>query len=113
MRKREGKAAVFLFFRITLSIGESNPARFSRAAGIQFCGKRLENIDDIPCGVFLDLNLCRSVEIAKHLSAKDFELILGADDAALLAQGKEDKPQSGQKIRREADRVRFPYAYPF
>ena len=48
----------------------------------------------------------------KHLSAKDFWLIFGAEDAALLAQGKDDKAKSGEKIGWEAAGVRPLLAYP-
>ncbi len=65
---------------------------------------------DIPCGIFLVLEPCRSGKTALHPSASLFLLILGADDTALLTQGKEDKAKSGEKGRRGADRVQFPYA---
>ena len=53
-----------------------------------------------------------SLITANHLSAKDFWLIFGAEDAALLAQGKDDKAKSGEKIGWEAAGVRPLLAYP-
>ena len=46
---------------------------------------------------FLRLGKRRQPKTARHLSANNFRLIFGADDAALLTQGKEDKAKSSEK----------------
>jgi len=61
----------------------------------------------IPCEIFLVLTKNCSPKTAQHLTARIFALDFCADDAALLAQGKEDKEKYKQKDCCEAIGVRF------
>jgi len=56
---------------------------------------------------FLDLMKSGSVKTARHSTANNFALDFCADDAALLAQGKEDKVKYKQKNRCGAIGIRF------
>ncbi len=98
------------FMFCTLSIGGSNPTRFSRAARPQYCAKHLENINGYSLRCFSCLGTLPLRENCFAPLGEAFLSILGAEDAALLTQGKEDKAKSGEKGRRGADWDRFPYA---
>ena len=65
---------------------------------------------DIPFGILLALPKSRSAKTAQHPTASSFALDFCADDAALLAQGKEDKEKYKQKNRCGAVGVQLPSA---
>ena len=52
---------------------------------------------DILFGILLVLPKSSSAKTALHLSARGFAEVFGAADAALLTQGKDDKPQITRK----------------
>ena len=93
-----------------LSLGELNPARFSRAALGQCFGKPLGNINGYSLRRFSRLVTAPLRENCPAPLGENFCSIFGADNAALLTQGKKDKAKSVQKGRRGADWVRFPKA---
>jgi len=63
----------------------------------QYCRKSLDNISRYSLRDFLYLEKSRCLKTAKHLSVSNFCSIFGANDAALLTQGKEAKAKSGKK----------------
>ena len=60
--------------------------------------------------IFLALTKNSSVKTAPHPTARSFALDFGADDAALLMQGKKDKQKFKQKNCCGAVVVRLPSA---
>lgn len=93
-----------------LGFGTSSPNRFSWADFRRCCGKSLGNTASIPCGILLASPKISSVKTAAHLWESIFRGIFGAADAALLAQGKDNKPKSTEKGRPEAIRAQRPEA---
>ena len=87
---------------------ESNPYRFCRADFRPYFVIVLGNTPSIPCVHFLVWTKIRSGKTASHISARNDCGILDAEDAALLAQGKDDKSKRAKQIRRNAVRVRLP-----
>ena len=75
----------------SLSGGESNSDRFSRAAFREYAENPLKIPTGIPFVILLVLPKSSSVKTAAHPTARIFALDFCADDAALLTQGKEDK----------------------
>lgn len=53
----------------------------------------------IPFEILLALSKASSLKTAKHPSERDFCVILGAADTALLTQGKENKAKITKKDR--------------
>ena len=80
-----------------LSFGEPNPDRFSHPAFRQCRTKLLDNINGYCLRRFVCLAKKPGVKTAKHPSARNFLGLLGADDAALLAQGKKDNAKRTKK----------------
>jgi hypothetical protein len=64
----------------------------------------------IPCVILLVLPKSCSLKTAQHPTARIFALEFCADDAALLAQGKEDKQKYKRKDGCGAVGVRLPTA---
>jgi len=64
----------------------------------------------IPFVIFLALPENSAVKTAQHPTARSFALDFGADDAALLTQGKKDKQKYKQKNCCGAVVVRLPSA---
>jgi hypothetical protein len=62
----------------------------------------------IHCVILLAWVKIRSVKTALHLSVSNFRMIFAAADAALPAQGKDNKAKRAEKGRRQAVRVQLP-----
>ena len=73
------------------------PLGFHRYFAVNTAENTLKISTDIPFGVFIVLTTNSSVKTAKHPSTKIFLDILGAEDAALLTQGKDDKSKITRK----------------
>ena len=96
---------------ITQTAGQAEESR----AQVGFLGRRSADAAEnslkiqasIPCGIFLASTNRRSAKTASHLCEGFFRGIFGAEDAALLTQGKDDKPKSAEKGRAQTTRVRL------
>ncbi len=74
-----------------------NPDRFSHSAFRQCCTKPLDNTNGYCLRCFACFAKRPRVKTAQHPSASNFLGLLGADDAALLMQGKKDKSKRTKK----------------
>ena len=85
-------------FIIIEAEGSRAPIGFHRLFFANPSSDALKIPTGIPCGIFLVLTKNSSVKTASHLSARGFVEIFGAEDAALLTQGKDNKAKRSQNI---------------